>query len=112
LPLAVGGISLGLGVGLLVEASAEKHDIPLTTGHPPAYQRLYMVETGYELFGAHEDAYIGRRFRELLQEVVDSAYPDAELPPLLARDLNRMMMPVLDSLGIDYSKASFIRDFV
>lgn len=111
LVLAVAGLSMGLGVGLLVEASAKKHGIPLTAGHPPAHERLYMVQVGFELFGAHEDAYVGRRFHELLEEVVAAAYPAAELPPLLARELNQKMMPVLDSLEIDYSKASFIRDF-
>lgn len=112
IPLAIAGISMGLGIGLLVEASAKKHGIPLSEGHPPAHERLYMVQVGYELFGVHEEAYIGRRFHELLEEVVAIAYPDAKLPPLLARDLNQKLMPVLDRLGIDYSKASFICNFV
>jgi hypothetical protein len=111
LALSIGGVSLGLGVGLLVEASARKHGIGLASGHPPAHERLYMVQVGYELFGGHEDAYIGRRFHELLEQVVAIFYPGAELPPLLARDLNQKMMPVLDSLAIDYSRASFISDF-
>jgi len=110
LPLAVAGLSLGLGVALMVEASAEKHEITLSTGHPPAHERLYMVQVGYELFGAHKDAYIGRRFYELLEEVVASAYPAAELPPLFSLELNQKIMPVLDSLRIDYSKAWFSRD--
>ncbi len=111
-PLAVGGVSLGLGVGLLVEASAEKHGIRLPAGHPPALERLYMVQVGYELFGAHQDAYVARRFNELLEEVVPVAYPSAELPPLLARDLNQKLVPVLDSLQIDYSNAPYITEFL
>lgn len=111
LALAVGGLAMGLGVGLLVEASAQKHGIPLPPGHPPARERLYMLEVAFELFGAHKDAYIGRRFHELLEAVVAQRYPATELPPMLDRSLNQKMLPVLDSLKIDYSKASYIRDF-
>ena len=102
-PLAIAGISLGLGVGFLVEASAKKHGLNLTAGHPPAYERLYMAGFAYELFGAHEEAFLARRFNELIEKVIDTAYPDAELPPIFTRDLNHKLMPVLDSLGIDYS---------
>ena len=112
LPLAVAGVSLGLGVALLIEASAQKHSVPLGAGHPPATERLYMVEVAYELFGAQEEAYIARRFRELLEEIVSQKYPDAELPPMLARDLNQKLAQVLDSLGIDYSQAKYITDFL
>ena len=111
-PLAIAGLSMGIAVGLLVEASATMHGISLAAGHPPAHERLYMMEVAYELFGAHEEAYIGRRVHELLEKVVETRYPSAELPPVLSRDLNRKMLPVLDSLGIDYSDAHYIRDFV
>jgi hypothetical protein len=111
LPLAVGGISMGIGVGLLVEASAKKHGVQLPPGHPPTLERLYMLEVAFELFGAHADAYVARRFRELLEQVVAEKYRNAEMPPMLDRDLNKKLMPVLDSLGIDYSGASYIRDF-
>jgi hypothetical protein len=112
LPLAIAGVALGLGVGLLVEASAQRHGIRLASGHPPASDRLYMVETCFELFGAHEDAFVARRFRELLEEVIRSRYTDAELPPLLSRDLNQKLIPVLDSLRVDYSNAPYISNFV
>ena len=111
IPLAVGGISLGLGTGLLVEAFAAKHGIQFSRDHPAANERLYMAQVAYELFGAHEDAYVARRFDELLEEIVKESYPDASLPPMLARDLNQKMIQVLDSLGIDYSKAPYIKDF-
>lgn len=111
-PLAVGGISMGIGVGLLVEASAKKNGITLPPGHPPAMERLYMLEVVFELFGAHEDAYVARRFRELLEQVLRDRYPSTEMPPMLSRDLNRKLIPVLDTLGIDYSKASYIKDFL
>jgi hypothetical protein len=71
-----------------------------------------MMEVAYEFYGAHEDAYISRRFSELLAEVVGERYPEAELPPMLARDLNRKLVEVLESLNIDYSHAPYIRDFV
>jgi hypothetical protein len=74
-------------------------------------ERLYMIEVGYELFGAHQDAYIARRFKELLEEVISTSYPNAELPPMLDRDLNKKLIPVLDSLRINYSKATYINDF-
>ena len=112
LPLAIGGVSLGLSVGLLVEASAVKHDIRLAAGHPPAYERLYMTDLAYELFGAHEEAYVGRRVRELLEIIVQQRYPSAQLPPLLARDLNKKMIPVLDSLAVDYTSAEYLLEFI
>ena len=109
--IAVGGVTLGLGVALLVEAAATKQGLSIGGSHPPAFERLYMMEVAYELFGAHEDAYIARRFRELLEEVVKECYPETELPPMLARNLNRKLVEVLDSLNIDYSHAPYIRDF-
>jgi len=109
--LAVAGLSLGLGVGLLVEASAAKHGISLSAGHPPSHERLYMMEVAYELFGVHEDAYIGRRVHELVEEIIRSEYPSARMAPFLDRDLNRKMLGVLDSLKVDYSRAPYITDF-
>lgn len=110
-PLAVSGLAMGLGVGLLVEASATKNAIKLPPGHPPSRERLYMLQVCFELFGAHEDAYIARRFCELLKEVISAEYPSAEMPPFLGRELNAKMLPVLDSLGVDYSDVPYIKDF-
>jgi hypothetical protein len=109
--LAVAGLSMGLGIGLMVEASANKHGIRLADGHPPARERLYMAQVGYELFGAHDEAFIARRFYELLEEVIAFAYPNTKLPPLLDRDLNSKMMKTLDSLKIDYSNVPYLTNF-
>ena len=111
IPLAVAGPTFGLGTALLVEASARKHGVKLPPGHPPAAERLYMIQVVYELFGAHDDAYIARRFSEFLDPILKQSYPGVELPPLLSRDLNKKLIPVLDSLNISREGASYINDF-
>jgi hypothetical protein len=100
--VAIGGVSIALGIGLLVEGASAKSSLDIDDGHPSATDRLYLIETLCEILGAFDEAYIGRRFSELLSELVPARYPAVELPPLLDRDLNRKIIPVIESLGMSY----------
>jgi hypothetical protein len=110
-PIAIAGPTFGIGTALLIEASARKHGVKLPPGHPPAAERLYMIQVVYELFGTHTDAYIARRFSEFLNPILKQSYPGVEPPPFLSRGLNKKLIPVLDSLNISREGARYINDF-
>jgi hypothetical protein len=111
--LAECAVTMGLGAGLMVEAAAKEFGISLSDdGHPRAADRLYMMQVAYELLGVHREAGMARHFMEIVKEVLAIHFPAVEPPPMLARDLNKQLVKVLDSLGIPYRHAPYIHDFV
>lgn len=109
--LAIAGSSMALATALLVEGACHHLGVKLSDRHPPASQRLYMLQLAYELFGVREEAGVGYSFTKLATEVLEENFPGVEAPPLLDRDLNRKLIPVLDSLRINYAHAPYITGF-
>jgi hypothetical protein len=109
-PLFCGGPAVFLGLAMLVEAASRAAHIDTHDSHPPALNRLYIIELAFELFGHHEDAFVARRIREFVEEV-GAGYPGFEMPPMLSRPLNQIAAQVFRSLRIDLSNAPYITDF-
>lgn len=109
-PLFCGGPVVFLGLAMLVEAASRAARIDTQDSHPPALNRLYIIELALELFGHHEDAFVARRIREFVDEV-GAAYPGFEMPPMLSRPMNQTAIQVFRTLNIDLSNAPYITDF-
>lgn len=101
-PIAIGGIAIALNINLLVEGASINACVTYDDGHPSATERLYQADVLFEALDVFDDAYISRRFQELMSDLVPKRYPGVELPPLLDRDINRKVIPVLESIGISY----------
>lgn len=110
LDLAAAGPVIFLGTALLVEEIYRSEGITVTDYHPPASLRLYSAECLLEVLGLESALNVGRHFlvhvKAALQELGSSAYP-----PLLSRELNRIVCPVIESLGVDNERMAMIRDF-
>jgi hypothetical protein len=109
--IAIAGSSMALATALLVEGACHRLGVKLNDRHPPASERLYMLQVAYELFGVREEAGVAYSFTNLVTEVLEENFPGTEAPPILDRDLNRKLMTVLDSLNINYSHAPYITGF-
>jgi hypothetical protein len=110
--LAIGGSTIALGIGLLVESSKKQAGLVVDNSHPPASERMYMLDILWEILDVHHLTGLGEKFKEILEECIDEYYPEAEMPPFLNRELNKKIIPVLDSLNIEYSHASFVKEFI
>lgn len=106
--LAIGGATIALGVGLLVESSKKKAGLLPDATHPPAFERMYMLEILWEILGVVNLSGIAKKFKELLSRCIDNYYPGADMPPFLDRELNRKLVPVLDALKIKYDQVEFL----
>ena len=71
-----------------------------------------MLKTASELMGVPDEVYMGGEFSKLTEQILELHSPETEPPLFLSRELNRKLIPVLDSLGIDYRGADYITDFV
>ena len=109
-PIFCGGAAIFLGLAVLVEAASRAAKIETKDSHPPALNRLYIVELAFELFGHHEDAFVARRVREFVEEV-GAKYPGFEMPPMLSRPMNQIAIQAFESLNLDLSNAPYITDF-
>jgi hypothetical protein len=110
IPIFCGGAAIFLGLAMLVEAASRAARIDTEDSHPPAINRLYLIELAFELFGHHEDAFVARRVREFVEEV-GAKYPGFEMPPMLSRSLNQIAAQVFESFSLDLSNAPYITDF-
>lgn len=110
LPIACAGASIFMGLALLIEAVALYKEQEIKDTHPPALERLYLIELALELTGNHENAFLARRFREFVEKV-GASFPLFEMPPMLSRPLNKRAAAVFERLGFDLSNAPYITDF-
>jgi hypothetical protein len=110
LPIACAGASIFMGLALLIETVASFRKKEIEDTHPPAAERLYLIDLALELTGNHEKAFVARRFREFT-ESVGTKYPGFEMPPMLSRPLNKTAASVFEHLGFDLSKAPYITNF-
>ncbi|MDM0078701.1 hypothetical protein QTH90_30135 [Variovorax sp. J2P1-59] len=110
IPIFCGGAAVFLGLAVLVEAASRAARIDTKDSHPPASNRLYLIELAFELFGHHENAFVARRVREFVDEV-GAEYPGFEMPPMLSRPLNQIAAQVFEKLNLDLSHAPYITDF-
>jgi hypothetical protein len=108
--LFCGGAAAFLGLLLLIEAASDAVGGDTKDSHPPALNRLYIVELAFELLKQHENAFLARRVREFVEEV-GIVYSGFEMPPLLSRPLNGIAISVFEQLGIDLSEAPYITNF-
>jgi hypothetical protein len=109
--IALAGPFMFLCNAMFIEAIYNRKGITLKQDHPKASDRLYMLQLAYELFGVHKSSGIAYSFYEFAKTAIDNCFPEVEPPPFLCRELNQKLIPVLDSLSIDYSNAGFISDF-
>jgi hypothetical protein len=103
---AVGGMSIALGSAFLIECARHKYHIEQDNTHPPAAERMYMIEMLCALLGVSDDTYVLGRFKELVEKCRASFFPEYDMslysvPPFLHRELNSRILPVFRSLGID-----------
>ena len=110
LPIACAGACIFMGLALLYETVALFRKQEIEDTHPPAAERLYLIDLALELTGNHEKAFLARRFREFV-EMVGAKYPAFEMPPMLSRPLNRTAASVFEHLGFDLSNAPYITNF-
>ena len=110
LPIACAGATIFLGLAMLIEHISKLKNVRIANSHPPASTRLYLTELLLEITGNHEKAFVARRAREFVEEI-GKAYAGFEMPPLLARDLNSIAVPVFEHIRIDLSGARYITEF-
>jgi hypothetical protein len=108
LPVACAGPVISLGLALLIEEYMKDKGLPLNDTHPPAADRLYMVDALYELLGVRDQAYVGRRFLELVGDYAQKMFHRQVAVPLLDRELNRSFELALNNVGIHYDRPNWM----
>jgi hypothetical protein len=108
LPVACAGPVISLGLALLIEEYMKDKGLPLNDTHPPAADRLYMVDALYDLLGVRDQAYVGRRFLELVGDCAQSMFHRQVAVPVLDRELNRSLELALNNVGIRYDRPKWM----
>jgi Peptidase family M48 len=108
LPVACAGPVISLGLALLIEEYMKDKSLPLNDTHPPAAERLYMVDALYELLGVRDQAYVGRRFLELVGDCAQAMFHRQVAVPVLDRELNRSFELALNNVGIRYDRPNWM----
>lgn len=109
---ALGGVAIGLWTGFLVEQARKKHQIVANDTHPSCFERIYLSDCLTEALELTEQAYVGRRFRELCEECCLLCYPDTQFPPMLSRNLNQKILPILRDLDLPPARYRFVEEFI
>jgi hypothetical protein len=111
LAVVLAGPMIALGIALVVEAAAAARKPISSDGHPPARERLYLLQILYELLRVHRDSGLAYQFDTLVKLCLSTRFPAAQPPPFLDRDLNRKLIPVLRSLDVNLEHAAFVTEF-
>ncbi|MGU3663946.1 hypothetical protein ACLBX9_07145 [Methylobacterium sp. A49B] len=105
-PFYCAGASVFLGLALLIESAARSVGAEFDDSHPPALNRLYIIERGLELTGNHKDAFLARRVLEFIEKV-GAGFDKFFMPPLMSGSLNSIALEVVENLKIDCSRAPY-----
>lgn len=108
LPVACAGPVISLGLALLIEEYIKAKGMALNDTHPPAADRLYMVDALYDLVGVRDQAYLGRRFLELVGDCAQVMFSRQISVPTLDRELNRSLESALKNVGIPYNRPEWM----
>ncbi|MEO3407388.1 hypothetical protein AAFN85_25945 [Mucilaginibacter sp. CAU 1740] len=112
LDLACAGIVIFLSIGIMIEALAKSEGMPMRDTHPPIEKRLYVAEITMELLGVHEHTRIGSKFKRLIREFCVLKGVKEKMPPMMDRELNRIVVGVYERLNIRYKHLTYLTDFI
>lgn len=108
IPIACAGPVISLGLALLIEEYIKDKGLPLNDTHPPASGRLYVVDALYDVFKVRDQAYLGRRFLELVGDCAQVMFSRQLTVPTLDRELNRSFESALNNVGISYDRPEWM----
>jgi hypothetical protein len=108
IPVACAGPVISLGLALLIEEYFKDKGLASNDTHPPAANRLYMVDALYDLLGVRDQAYVGRRFLELAGDCGQKMFNRKVEVPVLDRELNRSFELALNNVGIRYDRPKWM----
>jgi len=84
--------------------------VSLTDYHPSASLRLYSSECLLEVLGLGDRMNVRRHFLGHVQTCLKMMGSD-RYPPLLSRELNRIVYPIAEELGIQNERMEMLREF-
>jgi hypothetical protein len=105
-----GGPIICLGIALLIEEWIKRHQTPSDT-HPPASDRIYMIQSLYEIRELTENGYLGRRFLELVGDCAIKIFGEPVSVPMFSPELNKTLEQALDKVGVIYTKPEWMTAF-
>lgn len=111
LDMAAAGPLIFLGTTLLIEETYRTKGTSLPDCHPSAALRLYAAECLLEVLGLESELNAGRHYLEHVKTCLKRLGSD-RYPPLLSRELNRLVCPVFDELEIHNERSRMVRKFV
>jgi hypothetical protein len=104
LAILAAGPLITLGTGLLVEEILRREGLYRDT-HPPASERLYVVNCFHEILGlSRYDSSIGRAFLKLVRDCAWKIFGKRLAIPLMEPKLNSILEKVLTNIGVEYRR--------